>query len=105
MFFIHHTLKFKYQPDRLKVKDLSVCWDCNYATDVTIRNLSANYDVLRALGVKFYCNNNNNTVEFVCIINLLNEQPSSQQHKQHDVHSQTTKDDTQVTHKTNTRFT
>ena len=57
------------------VSILSVRWECNYATNVTIRNLSVNYDVLWASDVKIYCNNN--SVEFV-FINLLNQQSSGQ---------------------------
>ena len=80
---------------------LSAHWECNYSTSVAIRNLSVYYDVLWASDVKFYCNNN--SVEFV-FISLVIQQPSSLEHKQHDIRSQTTKDYTQVTHKTNTNI-
>ena len=59
----------------INIPTLSVRWECNYATNVTIRNLSVNYEVLWASDVKFYYNNN--SVEFV-FINLLNQQLSGQ---------------------------
>ena len=59
----------------INISILSVLCECNYATNVTIGNLSVNFDVLWASDVTPYCNNN--SVEFV-FINLLNQQPSGQ---------------------------
>jgi hypothetical protein len=72
---LYYCHRVSTQLQLTKFINISVRWECNYATNVTIRNLSVNYEVLWASDVKCYCNNN--SVEFV-FINLLNQQPSGQ---------------------------